>query len=81
MSNNIDNISDADVSAAILGLPTYKQIWEMQQARRKPVFKSASLSTANQKPSSCTRCNQIGHDAVNCPFAVRNLLAPSSSFY
>lgn len=70
---------DVEAMNAILRLPPDAQVWQMQQSRRKPAFKSASVTTKsdNNHRNLCTRCGSAGHDAVICPFAPRNLLAPS----
>lgn len=83
MINNYDitEEEDAKVRHAILGLLSDEAHWQQQQNRQKPRYLSASLSTANHNNHrlECTRCGSVGsHNAVECPFAPRNLLAPSS---
>jgi hypothetical protein len=49
-------------------------------ARRKPVFKSPSMTFGqyDKIKSKCTRCGGMGHNPTECPLAEYNLLAPSS---
>jgi hypothetical protein len=82
-NNSIDNnnISEEDAKAmnAMLGLPSDQQAWEQQQAKRKPVFKSASLTFGqNDKiKNRCTLCGDSSgsHGAINCPWSNASLLA------
>jgi hypothetical protein len=84
MMNSIDienmNREDADAMNGILRVPTDEQVWQLQRQRLKAKYLSASMTFGqNDKHRNvCTRCGSVGHDAVICPFSVKNLLAPSS---
>ena len=93
MSNNIDNNNiivnsnkdvedmskeDQDAMNAMIRVPSFEDFYIWQQAKRKPAFKSASLTYGeyDKRMNTCTRCGDASgsHWALECPLSNQALL-------